>query len=137
MTGQIEHDGIIDAIDASAIHVRIISESACSGCHAKGACSAADLQDKLIDIPSDDQNYQIGQKVTITGRQSQGLKAVLWAYVVPTIVLITSMLVVFQVWNNDIAAGASALILVTLYFVGLYQFKDKLTKSFSFHIKQP
>jgi hypothetical protein len=53
MSQIIEHSGIIENINGSNIRVQIIQESACSGCHAKGACSAADLKDKYIDVESD------------------------------------------------------------------------------------
>lgn len=136
MTEQIEHDGIIDSIDAHEIHVRIVSESACSSCHAKGACSAADMQDKLIDIPNDGRIYRVGQRVTITGKKSQGFKAVFIAYIVPSAVMMVSLFAVYTATGNDVWAALVTLGAVAVYYTAVYFFRNRLGRSFSFHIKQ-
>lgn len=137
MAGQIEHDGVIDAIGNGTVQVRIVSESACSACHAKGACSAADMQDKIVDVRVDGTTpYRVGQVVTVTAEQSKGLLAVLLAYVVPSVLVIASLLLVFKLWGNDILAGGVALGTAAFYFVVVYLFRERLSQSFSFHIKQ-
>ena len=62
-THNIEHEGIVVSISDRKIVVKIMAQSACSGCHAKGACSAADLLDKLVDIVPDGQSYQTGAAI--------------------------------------------------------------------------
>ena len=47
----IDHDGIIEQIDGGVAHVKIDSQSACSACHAKGVCGAADQEEKFLDVP--------------------------------------------------------------------------------------
>ena len=44
----IEHEGIIEHIDGNHIKVRILQQSACSACHAKGYCTAADSSEKPL-----------------------------------------------------------------------------------------
>ena len=73
MSKIIEHSGIIHQINGKHIRVQITQASACSGCHAKGTCTAADMKDKYIDVERKFHNYQAGDKVTYT------VKA-LWAF---------------------------------------------------------
>jgi len=46
----IEHEGIIEKIRGNHITVRILQQSACGACHAKGMCTAADTKEKLVDV---------------------------------------------------------------------------------------
>ena len=57
--------GVVEEIDNDTIKVNITSISACQSCHAKGACSVANVQEKTIEIPSK-ANYKPGQQVMIT-----------------------------------------------------------------------
>jgi len=131
----IEHEGIVVSINDRKIVVRIMAQSACSGCHAKGACSAADMQDKLIDIAPDGHDYHTGQRVVISGHQSLGFKAVLYAYVIPSILVITSLIVAYATTNSDMASAIISLATVSVYYGVVYLFKDRLQKTFSFKIK--
>ncbi len=131
----IEHEGIVVSISDRKIIVKIMAQSACSGCHAKGACSAADLQDKLVDIIPDGQPYQTGQRVIITGHQSLGFKAVLYAYVIPSILVIGALIGAYATTGNDIASAIISLICVALYYGVIYLFRNRLQKTFTFTIK--
>jgi Positive regulator of sigma(E), RseC/MucC. len=42
----IEHEGIIEKINGNHITVGIFQQSACSACHARGMCMAADSKEK-------------------------------------------------------------------------------------------
>lgn len=132
----IEHEGIIESIESSIVNVRIVSESACSSCHAKGACSAADLQDKLIEVEVDIQDdYTTGQKVVIVGKAEQGLKASLYAYIIPTALVLISMIITYQITGKDILAGIVSLGILVPYFTIVSLTKKKFKKTFSFRLK--
>ena len=60
MSQIIEHSGIVQHIDGKHIRVQILQESACSGCHAKGACTAADMKDKYVDVEADFSEFKVG-----------------------------------------------------------------------------
>jgi sigma-E factor negative regulatory protein RseC len=135
MTERIEHDGIIDSIDAQKIHVRIVSESACSGCHAKGACSAADLQDKLIDINHNGNEYKPGQRVTIYGQKTLGFKAVALAYVIPSVIVLTSLIITYYTTLNDVLSALVSIGVLVPYFVVIYMLRSQFERTFTFFIK--
>lgn len=132
----IEHEGIIESIDATTVNVRIVSESACSSCHAKGACSAADLQDKLIEINATNAaDFSNGQKVIIVGKSEQGTKAALFAYIIPSLIIIASMLITYSISGNDILSGIIGLGILVPYFGIISLLRNNLQKTFSFTLK--
>ena len=131
----IEHEGIVESIEPQHVKVRIVSESACASCHAKGSCTAADLQDKLIDIYQSVSDITIGQKVMIVGKKSLAPKAVLLAYIFPLILIFAALLGTHYLTGNDLLAGGLSLAILVPYFAVIYYLKDRLQKTFSFTIK--
>lgn len=132
---RIEHEGIVANINGHHIQVKIVNMSACSECHAKGACSAADMQDKIIDIQQDIADIKPGDKVVITGEKRTGKQAVLLAYVYPLIVVMAVLTIVFTQTGNELTAGLAALASLIPYYLIIALFKEKLKNTFSFQIK--
>lgn len=133
----IEHEGIIEKINGNHITVRILQQSACSACHAKGACMAADMKEKRVDVSDSSGLYHPHERVVVTGKESIGYKAVLWAFVFPLILLITMLVLGISAWhfNETEAALGSILILVPYYFL-LYLLRHKMANTFRFSIKK-
>ncbi len=131
----IEHEGIVTEVSPQLIKVRIVNESACASCHAKGACTAADLQDKIIDIYQSESEVQTGQRVMVLGKKSLAPKAVLLAYVYPILIMLAVLIITFYVANNELLAGGLTLAALVPYYVVIYMLKDKLKRTFSFTIK--
>ncbi|MBS2213637.1 SoxR reducing system RseC family protein [Carboxylicivirga mesophila] len=131
----IEHEGIVTEVSPHLIKVRIVNESACASCHAKGSCTAADLQDKIIDVYQSESNVQIGQKVMILGKKSLAPKAVLLAYIYPILIILAVLVTVFYLTADELLAGGMALAALVPYYLVIYLLKDKLKRTFSFTIK--
>ncbi len=136
MSQIIEHTGIINQIEGSHIRVSIIQESACSSCHANGACSAADMDEKMIDVESADSTLKVGDRVLLFGQKSTGLWAVLLAFVIPFL-LILLMLFVLRAYTNDEAlSGTIALAVLVPYYIILSFFNKRMKSKFQFYIKK-
>lgn len=132
----IEHEGIIEKINGHHVTVRILQQSACSDCHAKGMCMAANSKEKLVDIHDTTGRYQVNQRVLIEGKESVGYKAVLWAFVLPLIILLTLLVVSLSFWNfSEMEAALAAMIALVPYYLILYLLRDRLAKSLRFNIK--
>ncbi len=131
---QIEHQGIVEHADGEHARVRILSQSACASCHAKGVCTAADLQEKLIDA-SCDRNYAPGERVTLVGESKLGLQAAWWAYILPLFLMMTTLIATYTLTNNENLAGLLALGILVPYFLIIKLFNNKFFKTFSFTIK--
>ena len=77
MSESINHNGIIEKIDGGTVYVRIIQQSACSGCHAKSMCTASESKEKIIEVPDNSGKFHINEEVQLCGQSSLGLQAVL------------------------------------------------------------
>ncbi|PTN06337.1 SoxR reducing system RseC family protein [Mangrovibacterium marinum] len=135
MSEQITHTGIVKKLSNQTIIVGIINQSACASCHAKGACSAADMKDKEVEIHSFEGNYTVGQQVTIIGKTTQGFKALFLGYLLPFILVLTILIIATALGTNESTGGILALSSLVPYYFILYLFRNKLKKSFEFQIK--
>ena len=109
MSERIEHSGFVTRVEGKNIQVQIIQMSACSSCHAKGACSAADMDEKFVDVESTDDTLRIGDMVNIVGESSTGLLAVLLAFVIPFMLILTSLFVLRDIVPNEAVSGTVSL----------------------------
>ncbi len=127
-----EHKGVILKLTDDTIYVQIKQVSACSDCHAKAVCSMADAKEKIIEIPSDKGNYSIGEEVTIIGKTSMGLKAVLFAFVIPLILILFTLFI----FKNEGIASVISLMLLVVYYLALYLLRNWFKKKFTFEIRR-
>jgi len=108
--------------------------SACSSCHAKGACTAADMDEKIIDAHSNNPNLKVGDAVNIYGESGNGLLAVLLAFVIPFTLILISLIVTGHFIQNEAISGLISLLVLVPYFIILSLFNNKLKKKFTFYI---
>ncbi len=133
----ITHPGIINDIDSRMIYVKILSQSACSTCHAKGMCSVADVEEKVIEVTRiSGRSYKVGDKVMVGMERSLGPKAVLLGYLVPFLILILALIIMLGVTDNELLSAVVAVGLLIPYYLVLFLLKDKLQKTFEFRIKE-
>lgn len=132
----IQHKGIIKNITGSKLMVSIISQSACSACHANGACSVADIKEKEIEVNSASAKFRQGQEVVVFMKESAGFKAVFFGYILPLIVIVAALVAVQSATNNESLAGLVALASLIPYYITLYFFRQHLKKIFKFEIEE-
>jgi len=136
LSSNIRHSGFVKRVTSDSLIVNIISESACSSCHAQGACSVADFQDKEIEISNFTGHYTPGQEVTVVFQQSQGYTAIVWSYIVPFILVFVTLIVAVSVTNNELIGGLLALVVLIPYYITLYFFRHLLKKVFKFEVEE-
>jgi sigma-E factor negative regulatory protein RseC len=132
----IKHTGFVKQVTNDKLIVNIVSESACSSCHANGACSAADMQDKEIEITNFSKKYSPGQVVTVLLQQSQGFTAVIWSYIVPFILVFVTLIVAVSVTGNELTGGLMALAVLIPYYLILYFSRHLLNRVFKFEVEE-
>lgn len=129
------HPGVVDHIDHDKVFVRILSQSACATCHAKGACSISEVEEKIIEVRTTDQaNYHKGDHVTVRMKQSAGKKAVVLGYIVPLVILVTSIIILVSFMDHEGLAALIALLLLGPYYLILYFLRNKLKEEFKFSL---
>ena len=102
-----------------------------------GACIAADSKEKLVNISDNTGQFFEKEKVIIEGKESMGYTAILWAFVVPLIILISILVLSLNYLQQSETEAAliSIIALVPYYFI-LYLFRNKMANSFKFSIKK-
>lgn len=136
MTKTTKHTGILCDQTPDLYRVKITSYTACASCHAKGACSAADLQDKIIDVDKKNcRKLTIGESVDVVISQNSAIFAVVIAYTIPVLLII--LIMVLSIITGIKESWAALLILGTLavYFVILFIFKHKLKEKIKISVE--
>ena len=132
----IDHIGIVDRIEGDVVHVKINSESACSACHAKGVCGAADQEEKFLDVPLSGASYKTGERVHVQVARRLGFKAVALGYFYPFLLLMAVLILLLFIGVSELKAGGMALLSILPYYLLLYLFRKRIESTFTFSIKK-
>ncbi|NQU85946.1 MAG: SoxR reducing system RseC family protein [Mariniphaga sp.] len=136
MSEVIRHKAFVKQIDPDLMIVAIINQSACSSCHAKGACSVSGFQEKEIEITGFSKKYSENEEVTILFKESNGFKALFYGYMLPFIVLISTLILSLILTKNEGISGLISLGILIPYYTTLYFFRNHLKKIFKFEIEE-
>jgi sigma-E factor negative regulatory protein RseC len=131
----IEHTGIIQSIEGNIIKASIIVASACAKCDAKSGCGMSESQEKIIEIVDNSGKHTVGEAITITMKQTLGFRALFLGYILPFILILTSLIILLAIQDNESVAGLVSIAILIPYYFLLHIYKDKLKKAFSFTIK--
>ena len=132
----IDHLGTVDHIEGDVAHVKINSESACSACHAKGVCGAADQEEKFLDVPLSGASYKTGEQVHVQVARRLGFKAVALGYFYPFLLLMAVLILLILIGVSELKAGSLALLSILPYYLLLYLFRKRIESTFTFSIKK-
>ena len=133
---KVKHSGTIVNIDKNIVKVEIISLSACASCKSKSMCQMSGSKEKLIEVAvSNPEIYSVGEAVNIVMQEQLGLKAVFLAYVMPFFVCIAALFSLSLISDNELIYGGGAILAAGLYFVGLKQFSNRLSKEFVWYLE--
>ena len=116
--------------------MKINSESACSACHAKGVCGAADQEEKFLDVALSGANYKTGEQVHVQVARRLGFKAVALGYFYPFLILMAVLILLILVGVSELKAGSLALLSILPYYLLLYLFRKRIESTFTFSIKK-
>ena len=132
---KIKHRGKVCAITNDGVTVEILNKSMCAACHARSLCSLGDEQIKTIHIKECDSSlFSPGEEVEVVMQQTMGLKAVLFSYVYPLIILMILLLSLPRLNINELFSALLAVLAVAIYYLILYLCRDRIAKSFIFTI---
>ncbi len=136
MAELISHKGKVISSGQGIISVEIVSESACSACHAAGLCGMSESRKKIVEVPAvRGKDYSVGQAVEVCLAPKTGLKAVLLSYAIPAMILLILILSLPLIGLGELAGGLLAVAGVALYYLILYLFKGRLAGEYEFYIR--
>lgn len=117
--------------------VTIVQSSACAGCAAKQMCHSAEAKAKDVDVYTPDAaSFQVGQRVLLDGRLSDGRYAALLAYGLPLLLLLLVLCIAIAITGSEVVGALSALGTVAVYYAMVFLFlRPYLGRRFSFSIR--
>ena len=132
-----QHTGHIIAINNNTVTVKVLQLSACAHCEGKKFCTLAESKEKEIKIyDSNASEYSIGEEVQIIAQKKQLFTAVLWAYVLPLILLFAGVGVGTALEMQEVHTALLGLVAVVIYYGFLFAINKILSKSLEFKISK-
>lgn len=129
------HVGIVKKIDDEKISVVLEDTSHCVNCNAKTGCVMGVSKETIIEIKNTSKfSFNINEKVLIHCNESMELNAVFWAYVLPFVLIIITIVLTYYFSNNELITGVLGLGILLPYYLLLYLLKFKFQNTFSFSI---
>ena len=132
---KITHEGIVlKAEGDGTADVEIVTGSACSGCHAKSACSLGNTDVRVINVRSDEK-LSPGDKVTVVMEQSQGFRALAIGYLIPFLVLIAVFIALTVAGAGELSSALLSFASLAVYYFIVWLLRGRIEKKFEFKIK--
>ena len=133
----LEHKGNIIKIEGNLITVKILQVSACAHCAEKKFCTLAESKEKEITVyETNPEAYSIGEEVNIVTQKRQVFTAVLWAYILPLVVLFAGVWIGTMLTFTEVHSALLGLVAVAIYYVFLMAINKILSKSLEFKIRK-
>ncbi len=133
---EIVKNGLVKAIKSNCIDVEIISCSACSGCTISSSCSMSETKRRIVTIQGNyAEQYQIGDKVEVVMSDRLGLQAVVYAFVIPLVLLLIAVACCHGYGFDDIISGISGIIVLIPYYFVLFLNRNRLENKFCCRLK--
>ena len=130
----IKHDGVVTRVEDTYIIVCIENQSACSACHAKGACGLSEVVQKEITTERPAFPVAVGDSVCVMATMQHSLLSVLFAYIFPSILIIGLLATLIGTGINEISSALISLLIIAVYFFALYLLRGKFAQKIKFHV---
>jgi positive regulator of sigma E activity len=130
----IEHRGTVEEILNHCIRVKIQRDDACGHCGAQNMCNLGNDSGMIIETPKSDPDLKTGDVVGITMARSTGNKAILFGYFLPFILLISVLITLNAMGFRDWVSGLISIFTLVPYYLLLYAFRKKLSKTITFSV---
>ncbi len=135
-TNIISHAGTIKSINNQHLIVKIISQTACASCHAKGACSSSEQSEKEVQVIQRDNHFFVGEEVLVVATTSQGYKAIFYAYLLPLLLLIINLGILISITGNEAISALGSILFLTPYYLTLFLCRNKFLSTFNFTVQK-
>lgn len=137
MEKPVEHKGKVVYVEGDRIDVEMIVHSACSGCRVSKACGMGESAEKTVSLLTATASmYSVGEEVMVSIEKKMGIKAAVYAYILPFFLMIIVLSVTFRIGLSETTAGLSTLGSVALYYLVLSFFRKRIEKEIIFKIRK-
>lgn len=137
MKERIEHSGLVERIAGDTVEVKILQSSACSACTARKLCNTAESKEKVIECRRYGVDYHIGDRVMVYGSMEMGRNAVILAFIVPLVLMVTWLFTAVSVISMDELAAVGIMVaILVVYYILLHLFNGRISRKFEFRIEK-
>ena len=137
MEKSIEHKGKVIFVEGDRIDIQMTVESACLTCKARKACGMDESEDKIVSLATATAgHYEVGEEVMVFIEQKMGMKAAVYAYIIPFFIMLVILLVMTELGQPDTVKGLSALGSLVLYYIVLAFFRNRIEKDIIFKLRK-
>ncbi|PCH77094.1 MAG: hypothetical protein COB98_04315 [Flavobacteriaceae bacterium] len=119
--------GVVESVCGTEATVRLQSNANCEGCKAQSACGV-DSGDKVVHVKMD-KSIDLNSIITVGIDKKKGLIAVVYAYVLPFVLVLISLLI-GSVFLTEAVAGLLSLAILIPYYILLYFLRASFTEKF-------
>lgn len=136
MNHKIRHEGIVDSIEEECVHVRILQTSACASCKVAGYCNAAEAKEKIVDVfQTKGSSLKVGDAVTVSASGDAAARALLWAFGLPFLLMVTVLVLVLWQTHDEGVAAISGLLSLIPYYGLLFLLRHRMRRKMAFVIE--
>ena len=138
MSCQIKHTGTVTGVNKDSVTVRIEQRAACAGCASQASCTlSTEKKDEIITVAcSNPTLFQVGETVKLLSTQKKLYTALFWAYILPLVGLLASVVVCMELYNDELIAAVSGLAFCALYVLVLYCLPKRITRPLQIEIEK-
>lgn len=132
---QISNQATVIKVKGNIVVAEVESKSACLGCSVQKSCYIKSCASRIIEIPCDHASTFVpGETVTVYMEQSCAWKAVIYAYILPLLLVITTIVTSILWGMEDIVAALYGLMVLIPYYLILYISKVWIKRRINFSI---
>ncbi len=135
MKFDIVQEGTVREIMGNMVVVSVACQSACGDCKVKGLCGMNESEDREVSVyDKAAADYEVGETVVVGIGTAMGMKAVLWAYIAPFLLMLATLFITKEFGMTELASGLTTLGVAAAYFIVLALFRKKLEREIIFKI---
>ena len=131
---EIAHEAVVTDINNDTLSLEIVRTEACNSCAIKSVCQQKKNLNARVENP---QNYKKGQKINVYIEEKQAFNAIVFAYILPLILVLLALFSVIYFMGDEVIAAIISLLVFPIYYLVLYCFGKKLKMMMSVKIEQP
>lgn len=123
-------EGFIESITDGIATVIIESSATCEECSAKVYCKPKDSDGRKLSV-KEYAGAEVGDKVRVSIKGKNLLLASIYLYGIPLFILVGTLLTGMNTFQNnpELYSFLSAIAILTIYFLFLWTFSEKLNKN--------
>ncbi len=135
MSSLIVHTATIVKIADGFVMLVMDKKPACNGCAMKKMCGVSDCTQDTIKIAvRNSQDYAVGEEVLLNTTVQKGYLALFFGYILPFLLVVATLVLLYQLKYSDFVLGVSALLSLVVYYFVLWLMKKNISQQFTIQI---